>query len=135
MDALLNQVRELSDVDQQVFFQRFCEGMTVGQIIPLVKHMEEAWDVEAVQSVPDWAQPPGEEEEVEQTAFDVVVTNCGQKRIAVVKVARVLGNMSLKESSDLLKQLPATILTKAGKDAANAAKSQLEDAGATVEVN
>jgi len=137
MEALLEQVNALSTDDKLIFFRKMSENLTLGEIVKLVPQLEEAWDVKATPAVPDWMKQGGGqevEEEVEQTEFDVVVTNTGSKRIQVVKIARVLADISLKESSDLLKQLPATVLTKVGKDKAAAAKTQLEESGATVEI-
>ncbi|MHA2063903.1 MAG: 50S ribosomal protein L7/L12 [Candidatus Thorarchaeota archaeon] len=134
MEALLDQAKALSDEDQKVFFRKFIESMTVGQILPLVKELEEEWDVEATPQFPGTGTVQPEEEEKEQTEFDVIVTDNGAKRISVVKALKGPANMLLKEASDLLKQLPATVMTKVSKERADEAKKLLEEAGATVEI-
>ena len=135
MEKLLEQAKALPVDDQKVFFRKFIESMTVGNIIPLVKELEEAWDVEAVPQIPDWMnQGPQEEEEKEQTQFDVIVTDCGPKRITTVKAARQASGMLLRDVNALLKGLPATLLTKVSREVAEDAKKQLEEAGGTVEI-
>ncbi len=135
MEKLLEQAQALSVDDKKVFFRRFIEGMTVGNIIPLVKEMEVEWGVEATPQVPDWMnQGPQEEEEKEQTQFDVIVTDCGPKRIATVKAARQASGILLRDVNALLKQLPATLMPKVTKEIAEDAKKLIEEAGGTVEI-
>ena len=74
--------------------------------------------------------PPAEEEKDE---FDVVLTGAGAKKIQVIKVVRELTSLGLKEAKDLVDGAPKPVLEKATKEAAEAAKAKLEEAGATVE--
>jgi len=137
MKELLEQVHSLDDEMQREFVQKMFEQMTLKQVIPLVKHLEDAWDVEAKPDFGDFNphKPEEEVEEVEQTEFDVYVTEIGQNRIAVVKGVRVLADLSLKDSSSLLKQpLPVKVLEKISREKADEAKTQLESNGAAVEV-
>ena len=135
MDALLDQVKELDDESQRTFVQKMFEQMTLKQVIPLVKHLEDAWDVEAKPDFGDFTPPAPEVVEVEQTDFDVLITEVGQTKMAVVKSVRMLAEVSLKEASALVKQsLPAIVLKKVSKVKADEAKAELEAQGATVEV-
>lgn len=135
METLLQQVKDLPTDEKHRFFQKMCEDLTLGDLVKIVPQLEEAWDVEAKPAMPDWMkQQQQPEEEAEQTEFDVIVTACGAKRIAVVKASRQATGMQLKEANALLKMLPATVLAKADREKAEAVKTQLEDAGATVEI-
>ena len=75
----------------------------------------------------------GDEEE-EQTAFDVVLTEVGDKKIQVIKEVRSLTNLGLKDAKDLVDGAPQTVLEGASKEDADRAKESLEAAGASVEV-
>lgn len=136
MEALLEQVNSLPSDEKVTFFRLAAEQMTILEVNNLVKSLEKAWDVSATPQMPDWAKPPTQEveDEADQAAFDVIVTDTGAKRIAVVKVARAECKLELKEASALLKNLPATLLTKVPKDTADGLRKLLEAAGATVEV-
>ena len=72
--------------------------------------------------------------EEEQTAFDVVLTGAGDKKIQVIKEVRALTQLGLKEAKDLVEAAPKPILEKVAKEVAEKAKGQLEAAGATVEL-
>jgi large subunit ribosomal protein L7/L12 len=77
------------------------------------------------------AAAPAEEEKDE---FDVVLTAAGAQKIQVIKAVRELTSLGLKEAKDLVDGAPKPVLEKANKDAAEAAKAKLEEAGASVEV-
>ena len=77
------------------------------------------------------AAAPAEEEKDE---FDVILTGAGAQKIQVIKAVRELTSLGLKEAKDLVDGAPKPVLEKANKDAAEAAKAKLEDAGASVEV-
>ncbi len=70
----------------------------------------------------------------EKDEFDVVLTEAGGQKIQVIKAVRELTSLGLKEAKDLVDGAPKPILEKANKEAADAAKTKLEEAGATVEV-
>jgi len=70
----------------------------------------------------------------EQTAFDVILKNVGDKKIQVIKAVRALTNLGLKEAKDLVESAPKPVKEGVAKEEADQAKSQLEEAGATVEV-
>ncbi|MGA1034924.1 MAG: 50S ribosomal protein L7/L12 [Ilumatobacteraceae bacterium] len=70
----------------------------------------------------------------EKDAFDVILSDAGGQKIQVIKVVRELTSLGLKEAKDLVDGAPKPVLEGAAKDAAEAAKSKLEEAGATVEL-
>lgn len=81
------------------------------------------------------AGPAAAAEEVEaQTEFDVILKEIGPKKINVIKAVRGLTSLGLKEAKELVEGAPSTVIEQTGKDAAEDAKKQLEDAGAVVEV-
>ena len=74
------------------------------------------------------------EEAVEKTTFDVVLKAFGDKKIQVIKEVRALTGLGLKEAKDLVEGAPKPVKEGVTKDEAEAAKKQLEEAGATVEL-
>ena len=70
----------------------------------------------------------------EKDEFDVVLTGAGAQKIQVIKAVRELTSLGLKEAKDLVDSAPKPVLEKANKEAAEAAKAKLEDAGASVEM-
>ncbi|NLW13587.1 MAG: 50S ribosomal protein L7/L12 [Trueperella sp.] len=113
--------------------------LTLVELNDFVKKFEEEFDVEAAAPVAVPAGAPagggdaGEAEE-EKTEFDVVLTEVGGTKIAVIKVVKDLTGLGLKESKGLVDEAPKAILEAVAKDAADDAKAKLEEAGATVEI-
>ncbi len=70
----------------------------------------------------------------EQDEFDVVLTGAGAQKIQVIKVVRELTSLGLKEAKDLVDGAPKAVLEKATKEAAEAAKAKIEEAGGSVEL-
>ncbi|MEM1270185.1 MAG: 50S ribosomal protein L7/L12 [Bacteroidota bacterium] len=70
----------------------------------------------------------------EKTEFDVVLTDFGAKKIGVIKVVRSATGLGLKEAKELVESVPSAIKEALPKDQAEALKSDLEEAGATVEL-
>ena len=112
-------------------------GMSVLELSELLKDFEEKFGVTAAAPVAVAAVAPagdaGDEEE-EQTAFDVVLTEVGDKKIQVIKEVRSLTNLGLKDAKDLVDGAPQTVLEGASKEDADRAKEALEAAGASVEL-
>ena len=112
--------------------------LSVMELSELVKALEEKFDVKAVAmaaapaaGAPAAGAAPAAEE---KTEFDVVITNSGTNKIAVIKVVREFKpELGLKEAKDMVDACPADLGTMK-KDAANDAKTKLEAAGATVEL-
>ncbi len=110
--------------------------LTLIELSELVKKFEETFEVTAAAPVAVAAAGGGgaAEAEEEQTAFDVMLTSAGEKKIQVIKEVRGLTNLGLKEAKELVESAPAAILEGATKDAADEAKDKLEAAGASVEL-
>ncbi|MGZ4767770.1 MAG: 50S ribosomal protein L7/L12 [Ilumatobacteraceae bacterium] len=112
-------------------------GMTVIELKELLDAFEEKFGVTAAAPVAvasaggTAAAAPVEEEKDE---FDVILTAAGAQKIQVIKVVRELTSLGLKEAKDLVEGAPKPVLEKATKEAAEAAKAKLAEAGALVEV-
>ena len=114
-------------------------NMTVIELKELLDAFEEKFDVTAAAPVAVAAAAPagggaGEAAAEEKDSFDVVLTDAGAQKIQVIKVVRELTSLGLKEAKDLVDGAPKAVLEGAAKDAAEAAKSKLEEAGASVEL-
>ncbi len=70
----------------------------------------------------------------EQTEFDVVLKSAGASKLAVVKLVKELTGLGLKEAKELVDKAPAPLKEKVSKEEANSLKTQLEEAGAEVEL-
>jgi large subunit ribosomal protein L7/L12 len=77
----------------------------------------------------------GGEEEVEKTSFNVVLKAFGDKKIQVIKEVRALTGLGLKEAKELVDGVPKSVKEGVSKEEADAARAQLEEAGATVEIS
>ena len=114
------------------------EEMTVLELKEFLDAFEQHFDVTAAAPVAMAAMPAAggaeEEEEVEQTEFDVVLTAIGDAKIAVIKEVRAITKLGLRESKELVDAFPKAILEGVDAAAADAAKKQLEGAGASAEV-
>ena len=108
--------------------------MTLLEAADLVKAIEEAFGVSAAAPVAVAAAGPAaaEEEVEEKTNFDVELTAFGDNKIAVIKVVRSLTSLGLKEAKEAVESAPKVLIEGAKKEDAEAAKKQLEEAGATV---
>ena len=115
-------------------------GMTLLELSDFVKKFEEKFEVTAAApvAVAAVAGAPGAgaaEAAEEQDEFDVVLEGAGDKKIQVIKVVReIVSGLGLKEAKDLVESAPKPILEKVDKEAAEAAKAKLEEAGAKVSV-
>ncbi len=109
--------------------------MSVMDVVQLVEAMEKKFGVSAAAAVAA-AAPAAAAAEVaeEQTEFDVILKAAGEKKVNVIKVVRTLTGLGLKEAKDLVDGAPSTVKEAASKADAEAAKKQLEEAGATVEL-
>ena len=109
--------------------------LTVLEAADLVKKLEETWGVSAAAPV-GVAVAAGPAEAVEEkTEFDVVITDGGANKIAVIKAVReVSPGLGLADAKKVVESAPAKVLEGVAKDAAEAAKKKLEEAGAKVEL-
>ena len=111
----------------------FISGMSVLELSEMVKEFEEKFGVSA-QPVAMAGSGAAAEVAEEQTEFDVILTDAGAKKIGVIKAVRALTGLGLKEAKDATEGLPSTIKEGVDKETAEAAKAELEAAGATVEI-
>lgn len=116
------------------------ETLSVLELADLVKALEEKFGVSAAApvAIAGGAAPAGggdEGDAEEQTTFNVVLTDGGEKKISVIKAVReIVQTLGLKEAKDLVDAAPKPVLEGANKDDANEAKKKLEEAGGKVEL-
>jgi large subunit ribosomal protein L7/L12 len=122
-DDILEAISNLSVIELKELLDAFEEKFGVTAAAPAAV---------AVAGGGGGAAAPAAEEEKDE--FDVILTDAGAQKIQVIKVVRELTSLGLKEAKDLVDGAPKPILEKANKDAAEAAKAKLTEAGATVEV-
>ncbi|MCW1924781.1 50S ribosomal protein L7/L12 [Luteolibacter arcticus] len=109
--------------------------LTVLEAADLVKKLEETWGVSA--AAPVGVAGPAAVAEVaeEKTEFDVVITDGGANKIAVIKAVReVSPGLGLADAKKLVESAPTKVLEGVSKDAAEAAKKKLEEAGAKIDL-
>lgn len=111
--------------------------MTLIELSEFVKAFEDTFEVTAAAPVAVAAAgaaagaPAAAAEEKDE--FDVVIEAVGDKKIQVIKIVReIVSGLGLKEAKDLVEAAPKAVLEGASKDDAEAAKTKLEEAGATV---
>ena len=117
--------------------------MTLVELSEFVKAFEEKFDVEAAAPAAVAVAAPGAvaavagaaaPAEEEKDEFDVILSAVGDKKIQVIKAVRAITSLGLAEAKALVDGAPKAVLEKAKKEDAEKAKSQLEEAGATVEL-
>ena len=111
--------------------------MSVMEVVDLVSAMEEKFGVSAAAAVavaPVAGDNGGAGVVEEQTEFDVILASFGEKKVGVIKAVRAITGLGLKEAKALVDEAPNPVKKGVGKDEAEDIKTQLEDAGATVEV-
>jgi large subunit ribosomal protein L7/L12 len=116
------------------------KDLTLIELSEFVKKFEETFDVTAAAPVAVAAAPAAGGEAApaaeEKDEFNVVLEAAGDKKIQVIKVVRELvSGLGLKEAKDLVESAPKPILEGVAKDAADAAKAKLEEAGAKVSLS
>jgi ribosomal protein L7/L12 len=119
-DELLDAFKELTLIELSEFVKKFEETFEVTAAAPV-----------AVAAAGAGAAAPAEEVE-EKDSFDVVLEAAGDKKIQVIKEVRALTSLGLGEAKALVDGAPSTVLEGANKEAAEKAKAQLEEAGATI---
>jgi len=122
-EEILDSIANLTVIELKELLDAFEEKFGVTAAAPVA--------VAAAGAPAGGAAAPVEEEKDE---FDVVLTAAGAQKIQVIKVVRELTSLGLKEAKDLVDAAPKPVLEKANKEAAEAAKAKLEDAGASAEV-
>lgn len=112
--------------------------MSVMDVVELIKMMEERFGVTAAAAaVPMPVQASDEDtaaEVEEQTAFNVVLTGIGDKKVNVIKVVRAITGLGLKESKEVVDGAPQVVKEGVSKEEAESYKAQIEEAGGSVEL-
>ena len=112
--------------------------MTLIELSEFVKEFEEVFEVSAAAPVAvaaAGAPAEGAAAAEEKDEFDVVLEDAGAKKIGVIKAVReIVSGLGLKEAKEMVEGAPKAILEGASKDDAEAAKTKLEEAGASVEL-
>ena len=111
-------------------------ALTLKEAVDLADYLKDEHGIEpAAGGAVMMAGPAAAAEEAEeQTAFDVILKDIGDKKIQVIKAVRALTSLGLKEAKDLVDSAPKPVKEGVSKEDADAARSQLEEAGATVEI-
>ena len=115
-------------------------NMSVMDLVDLISDIEEKFGVTAtaVAAAPTAAAAGGDAGEAaeaeEKSAYDVVITAAGDKKVAVIKAVRAATDLGLKEAKDLVDGAPKTVKEGASKDDAEALVAALQEAGAQAEM-
>ena len=116
--------------------------LSVLELVELKKALEEQWDVTAAAAAPVMVQAAGggggggggEGGGEEQTAFDVVLSSAGDKKIQVIKAVRAATGLGLKEAKALVDSAPKPVKEGIEREEAEKLKGELEEAGGAVEL-
>jgi large subunit ribosomal protein L7/L12 len=114
-------------------------GLTLKEAVELADYLKQEHGIEPAAGGAVMVAGPAEgagpaEEEEEQTAFDVVLKDVGDKKIQVIKAVRALTNLGLKEAKELVESAPKAVKEGVSQEEAEDARKQLEEAGAVIEV-
>ena len=111
-------------------------NLTVKEVNELAKILKDDYGIEPAAAAPVMVAGGGAGAAAveEKTSFDVILTESGANKLAVVKLVKDLTGLGLKEAKDAVDKAPSPLKTGVSKDEANALKTQLEEAGAKVEI-
>ncbi len=112
-------------------------NMSVLEVVDLIEAMEEKFNVSAAAAAVAVAAAPGAESgaaAAEQTEFNVLITSFGSSKVGVIKAVRAITGLGLKEAKELVETSPGTIKEGVSKEEAEEIKTQLEEAGASIEI-
>jgi large subunit ribosomal protein L7/L12 len=112
-------------------------NMTVMEVVDLISEMEEKFGVKAAAAVaaaPAAAAAGGEAAAEEKSEFDISLESFGGNKVAVIKAARAITGLGLKEAKEKVEAAPCILKEGVSKKDADEFKKQLEEAGATVEL-
>ena len=126
----------MADKIEEVF--EMIKGMTVLELSDLSKKMQDEFGISAaIAAAPvaaAGAAPGAAAAEEEKTEFDVILEAVGDKKIQVIKAVRELTSLGLKEAKELVDGAPKAVKEGVTKEEAEAAKSKLEEAGASIQI-
>ena len=112
--------------------------LTVLEVNDLKTILKDEYGIEpaaAAVAVAGPAADAGAADEDAKSEFTVTLTDAGSQKVAVIKAVKELTGLGLGEAKALVDNVPSAIKEKVGKDDAEAAKKQLEEAGASVELS
>ena len=112
-------------------------NLTVKDVKELADILKEEYGIEPAAAAVAVAAPAAggaASAEAEQTEFDVILKSAGAAKLAVVKLVKELTGLGLKEAKEVVDKAPAPLKEKVSKEEANTLKTQLEEAGAEVEL-
>ena len=112
-------------------------NLTVKDVKELADILKEEYGIEPAAAAVAVAAPAAggaAAAEAEQTEFDVILKSAGAAKLAVVKLVKELTGLGLKEAKEVVDKAPAPLKEKVSKEEANSLKTQLEEAGAVVEL-
>nr|WP_319398656.1 50S ribosomal protein L7/L12 [uncultured Carboxylicivirga sp.] len=111
-------------------------NLTVKEVNELAEVLKEEYGIEPAAAAVAVAGPAagGDAAAAEQTEFDVILKSAGGSKLAIVKLVKEMTGVGLKEAKELVDKAPAPLKEKVTKEEAEALKSQLEEAGAEVEL-
>ena len=115
----------------------FLSNLTILQVKELTDELEEKWGVSAAAAVAVAAPAAGGGEAAaaeEKTEFDVILTDAGAKKIAVIKAVRGITGLGLKEAKAVVDEAPKPIKEAVSKAEAEDIQKQIEEAGGKVEL-
>ncbi len=118
----------------------YLSNLTVTQLVELVKELEERWGVQAAAAVPvavapGAAAPGAAVEEEKEVKYSVVIKDAGQQKVQLIKKLReIFPDMGLRDAKKLVDAAPTTIKEDLSREEAESLKKQLEEVGATVEI-
>jgi len=136
-EQLVEAYKGLTTEEKAKFWVEAVSQMNVLELNASVKSLQEEFGITAAApmvaaAMPGVAAAPVEEEE--KTEFNVILKEIGAQKIQVIKAARELTGLGLRESKDLVDSAPSNVKEGVSKEEADAAKARLEEAGATVEI-
>ena len=108
------------------------------ELSQVVKHLEEEWGVSAAAPAAVVAAPDADGAAAaadEKTEFTVTLKDAGGQKVAVIKAVKDITGLGLSEAKAIVDGAPSPVKEKVAKDEAEAIKKQLEEAGASVELN
>ena len=110
-------------------------NLTVKEVNELATILKDDYGIEPAAAAVVMAGPgAGAAAAEEQTSFDVILAEAGPNKLAIVKLVKDLTGLGLKEAKDVVDKAPSPLKEGVSKDEANGLKTQLEEAGAKVEI-
>lgn len=138
LKSILKKITELSPADKKALGLEIVKNLTVLELSEWVKSMEQEFGVSAAAPVAAVSAMPAAgaaaEQKEEKSAFSVILTGSGDKKIQVIKEVRAITSLGLKEAKDLVEGAPKPVKENVSKEEAEELKKKLVAAGATVEI-